>query len=305
MISRRRVIIVVVTAVALWAAVLAPHSRPDDETPMRTEDVVRMLVSGEDVSAILSEIRSRAVDFDVSEEMLEELRIAGVPPEIIEAMRERHAELHPAEQPVDEEPAIQEIVTDVPVVVIEFVHPAAGPDEPEPTPAAVYFPGKLPAPAAQALQLGDGSQPVEVEAVAVFVACRTAIHVPDYWRSQSPLGRDFVSMSRHRMIAFHRGDARVVGGDLPAGTARRLPKVPGDVGYVRVELPQSLEAAINLSEPHDLSFGVAIEVGGRFLRIVSDDRENFEIGDDAVVRVRVVNDPTEGGFGIDAAIVTD
>jgi hypothetical protein len=305
-ISRRRVAFAVAAVIAIAAIVLTPRARPEDEAPLRTEDVVRMLVSGGDPSAIVSEIRSRPVDFDVSEEMLDELRIAGVPPEIIKAMQERHAELHPAEPVAGPRPQVEEFVTDVPLLVIEFDLPVtATDDEREPSPPALYFPGALPAPAAQALQLGDGSEPVEVEGIAIFIACRTAIHVPDYWRSKSPLGRDFVSMPRHRMIAFHGGDARLRRADLPTDAAKRVTRVSDDVGYVRVEIPDLLEAAIDLGEVHDLSFGVAIQVGGRFLRIVSDDRDDFDIGNDAILRVRALNDPTEGGFGIDAVIVTD
>ena len=43
-------------------------------TPMRTEDVVRMLVTGASTSETVEAIRSRDVDFDLSTEMLDELR---------------------------------------------------------------------------------------------------------------------------------------------------------------------------------------------------------------------------------------
>ena len=301
----RRCITSLLPTLALVAIVAAPASRADDETLMRTEDVVRMLVSGNDVATVVSEIRARPVEFDLSEDIVDELRIAGVPEDIITAMQERQAELHPGEKPAELQPPVEEIVTDTPLLVIEVGHPAAVGENDPPGTTALYFPGSLPAAAAKALQLGDGNKPVQVEALAIFVACRTSFHVPDYWRSKTPLGRDFVSMPRHRMVAFHRGNQRVARADLPKGAAARVAPVSGDGDYIRVELPRTLEATIDLNELHDLSFGVAIEAGGRFLRIVSDDRDDFELGDDAVLRVRAVHEPTEGGFGINAVIVTD
>jgi len=284
--------------VAAIVLVVAPGVFAADDAPMRNEDVVRMLVAGIDASQIVAQIRSRPVEFDLSEEMVEELRIAGVPDEVLRAMEERHAELHPEARPVPDEPSVPE----TPLLVIEIEGSPSEAESPE-RPAVLYFPALLPAPAAQALQIGDGSKDLPVKAIAIFLACRTAIHVPDYWRSESPLGRDFVSMPRHGMVAFHGGGEKVSAADVPAGASKRLRRSTDDAGYLRLELPDRLEAQIDLSEPHDFSFGVAIQVEDRFLRITTDDRDAFVIGDDRVVRVRVFNDSTEDTFGIRAVFI--
>ena len=74
----------------------------DDDEPLRDEDVVRMLVTGMPVNEIVERIGASRVEFDLSEEMLGELAAAGVPAEVIEAMKARQAELAP-EEPVDDD----------------------------------------------------------------------------------------------------------------------------------------------------------------------------------------------------------
>lgn len=297
--AQRMVAAALLAALALGAptGVLA-----DAETAMRTEDVVRMLVAGADASTIIKEIRARPVDFDLSEEIVAELRIAGVPDEVIQAMRERQAELHPVAPPAGNEVPAAEAEDGASRLVIAIEGAPLDGDEAG-EPEALYFPALLPAPVAQALEIGDGSKPLPIQALAIFLACRTAVHVPDHWRSASPLGRDFVSMPRHGMIAFLSGGDRVSAADLPDGVAKRLRRAPGDAGYLRLTLPAELEAELDPSEVHDLSFGVAIEVEGRFLRVTSDDRDALAIGDDRVLRVRVVNDSSDKDFGITATIV--
>jgi len=297
-IEAQRIAIPAVIAAAI-VLVVAPFVVAEDGAPMRNEDVVRMLVAGTDASGIVAEIRSRPVEFDLSEEMIDELRIAGVPDEVLRAMHERQAELHPAAPSAPDEPPVPETETGPPLLVIEIEGSPEDADIPG-GPAALYFPALLPAPAAQALQIGDGSKHLPITAVAIFLACRTAIHVPDYWRSESPLGRDFVSMPRHGMIAFHSGGEKVAAADVPPGASKQLRQPAVDAGYLRLELPERLEAHIDPSEPHDLSFGIAIQVEDRFLRITTDDRDAFVIGDDRIVRVRVFNDSSEDTFGIRA-----
>ena len=116
----RRCITGLLPTLLIVAIVAAPASRADDQTPMRTEDVVRMLVSGNDVAAVVSEIRARPVDFDLSEDIVEELRIASVPEDIITAMQERQAELHPDEQPPEPHPPVEDTITHAPVLVIKM-----------------------------------------------------------------------------------------------------------------------------------------------------------------------------------------
>ena len=49
------------------------------DTPMTEDEVVRRLSAGESVDAVLADVQRRPPAFDVSEDMLAELRAAGVP----------------------------------------------------------------------------------------------------------------------------------------------------------------------------------------------------------------------------------
>jgi hypothetical protein len=272
-------------AVALLSVVIGA------EAPMRTEDVVRMLVSGATTEETVEAIRARDVDFDLSEEMLDELRAAGVPDAVIEAMRERQVELHPAPASETLEAEPESDRTELPAVVFELVPVGDGGDEDGET---LHFPGSLPPAIVAALEVGDGSEPAEVESVAVFVACRTAYHVPDYWRSKSPLGRDFLSMPRHRMLVFLRGSERVPRGEVTG----RIATVTDAAEFLRLELPSTVESPLALDEPHDLMVGLAVEVGGRFVRLLSDERDGLTVSPDTAIELVVGNGDAGDGFGV-------
>ena len=98
------------------------------------------------------------------------------------------------------------------------------------------------------LQLPKENEQREVKDVAVFLACSSPEHVPDLWRSKTPLGRDMVSVQRHEMLAF-------VAGDTPAGKPPRL------------TLPGRIEADVDDTEPHDLILGVAARIGDRWVQL--------------------------------------
>jgi hypothetical protein len=269
---------------------------------MRTEDVVRMLVTGASTSETVAAIRSRDVDFDLSTEMLDELRVAGVPGEVIEAMTQRQAELHPPPVAEIDEIEPEPPESGLPLVVLKGDLPRStqdkeeeGDDESE---RALYFPGALPPPIVRALEVGDGSEPAEVSNVAVFVACRTAYHVPDYWRSKSPLGRDFVSMPRHRMLAFLRGNDRVEKGELPTKKKWHFAAAPAGTDFLRLELPPTLEVQLDPGEAHDLMIGLAVEVDGRFVRLVSDERDGVAVESGSTLDIVAGNGDAGDGFGI-------
>ena len=65
------------------------------EKLLTDEDIVRRVITGEPHERIISLIRESAVDFDLSDEMVEEMKLAGVPERIVQVMRERHLELYP------------------------------------------------------------------------------------------------------------------------------------------------------------------------------------------------------------------
>jgi len=56
---------------------------------MTNEDVVRLVAAGTPESEILDAIRTKPAAFDVSEEMIQELRLAGVPDSVVAAMKAR------------------------------------------------------------------------------------------------------------------------------------------------------------------------------------------------------------------------
>ena len=92
-------------AVALLLVSLGPALAEDPEPPMTEEEVVRRYVTGERVENIVRDIEGRDPQFDLSDEMLEELRHAGLPETLIEAMQKRQAELEPEEPEPSEEQA--------------------------------------------------------------------------------------------------------------------------------------------------------------------------------------------------------
>jgi len=211
-----------------------------------------MLVRGVPNEEILIAIRTRPGLFDVSPDMQEELRLAGVSDELIQAMIDRMAELNPApestEDPVEE---LQETAVSVPALRV-WLDPQ--PEDGKPTILRVQ--GLVNFNLREAWQLDAAAEGTAFEDLALFVVCRTATHVPDHWRSKSPLGRDFVSMPRHRMLLF-----------LTAAEEDREAVADGNL---KLELPPSLEIDLSPGEAHDLSLGIALQVAGRYLRWTDD-----------------------------------
>ena len=235
------------------------------EEPLRDEDIVRLLVGGTDSGKLIELIRSRAVEFDLSQEMLDELSVAGVPAEVIQAMVERQAEMDGNDGQVNEE-AAQPSAEPVPPNFTIRVNPSAG--------EAVESPSLL--------RVGDAVNPRLAELLgldmtrpenerltdlAVFLVCRTQDHVPDHWRSQSPLGRDFVSMPRHRLLTFLTGARRDP--VSKAGVRRKGQPSPHNEALV-LQLPETIEVELAPDVAHDLSLGIAVQVGGRFYRLIDD-----------------------------------
>ena len=210
-----------------WAFVAA-----DEPAPMTNEDVVRLVAAGTPERDIIGQIRNRATAFDTSDEMLEELKTAGVPASVIAEMRARAEKAAPEAPPPERTP-------------VGFVR------------ITVRLPGRtLSAPkwadeeTKRRLGLSKEIADREVRDLAVFVVCEEATHVPDQWRSKTPLGRDMNTTKRHEMLAF-------VAGDTPAG------KTP------KIKLPDQLEASVDGTEPHDLVLGVAARIGDRWLTLAT------------------------------------
>jgi len=213
---------------------------------MTDEDVVLMFVQGLSADDLIAEIVRREPDFDVSPEMLDELRSAGLPASVIEAMVRRQHETEPA--PVAEE--VPEETAGPPVLRILL-----DPDRPADDRPVLTLPVAVHPALASEWRLDDAPESRVFADIAIYLACRTPEHVPDHWRSHSPLGRDFDSMPRHRLIEFVAGARKV-----------------GEKNKARLELdvPASIEFVLDPGVPHDLLLGVAVQVAGRYRRIIDD-----------------------------------
>jgi hypothetical protein len=246
------------------------------DDPLTEEDIVRMFIAGRPASEMIAEIDSREVAFTLDPEMLGELAAAGLPADVIEAMRRRQAELDAPRAPPEPEPAAVAPEAEVPAaeeaptlrVRLEPRDPGAAADAEAEGPAPLVYPAVLVDPEmASAHGLGADRENWQVTDLAVFLACTTADHVPDQWRSRSALGRDFVLMPRHRLLALVSDSVRIEKKDR-LETLRKL--LGADLEQVHTEfrelaLPDSLSAVVEPGVAHDLAFGIAAKVGGRYL----------------------------------------
>jgi hypothetical protein len=239
---------------------------------MTEEDVVRMFVSGSSVDEIIAVIEDSRVEFDLSDEMIHELRAAGIPQELIGAMIDRQEELEPQPEspPATEEPQGAslriEIDADEPLQVLDVI------DE-------------------------EGRRMLRLRRhdsrftdVAIFLACLAQEHVPDNWRGKSPLGRDFISMPRHRMLHFHSGAAASEIGKLKR-LAIPLSREDGPLEAVlELELPATIEVGLIPGAAHDLLLGVALRVEEKYHLIAFDESKGLVVENEETV--------ISAGFGV-------
>ena len=243
--------------VALLLVSLGPALAEDPEPPMTEEEVVRRYVSGERVENIVRDIEGRDPQFDLSEEMLEELRHAGVPAALIEAMLERQAELQPEETVPPEEQAAPA----VPQLTVTLSQKDGGASK-------ISIAKQVDPRLAEQWKLGNDPEDREFADLALYLACRTADHVPDHWRTKSPLGRDFFSMPRHRMLVFVSGSSNTE--DKTGGSK------------VRLELPPTIEVDLQPDIVHDLTLGLAVQAGGRYYNWRHDAWDDLVLGEDGL-----------------------
>jgi hypothetical protein len=217
-------------AVAVFLAAVGAAAGESEAKPMSNEDVVRMVAAGSPESEVLDAVRTRPSAFDVSEEMIQELRLAGVPESVLTAMKARAV---PPAPPAADRPPRGTVRIAVTLGAKTLKCPAYA-DEDLKT----------------RLHLPKETEERQVKDLAVFLACTTSEHVPDLWRGKTPLGRDMTGTSRHEMLLF-------VAGDTPEG------KPPSLV------LPDALRADVDDVEPHDLVLGVAARIGDRWYTLSS------------------------------------
>jgi len=224
-----------------------------DPTVLRVEDIVRWHVAGVPEADLVRRIESAAVDFELDDEMVTELRLAGVPEAVLRAMAARQADLHPPAAPPSDASAATPLPSAALVIALRGQESDAAP--------RLRLPTRVPPELAAQLALEDPE--ARVTDLAIYVACVRAPHVPSHWRAASPLGRDFASMPRHEMLAFvPLGPESSADGEAPA---------EADPGRkIDVEAPQRIEVTLDPEDEHDLSIGLAVRIGDRYYRITSD-----------------------------------
>ncbi|MBZ5640933.1 MAG: hypothetical protein LAO51_19520 [Acidobacteriia bacterium] len=292
---------------ALAVAVLpAPAAgEPSPAAPLRNEDVVRMLVGGRSPAEVIKAIRSADVAFDLSDDMTRELRLASVPAEVLSAMGARQAEQD--RKRATETPPVaapQRPAEGKSLVVVSIGPPAGGRGTRD-----LVFPARLDDDDARALLAGASAEERVVTDLAVFLACRTPDHVPDQWRSRSPLGRDFVSVPRHEMLDFHPGASRVPARTAPSGYRPAAPRhgpSEAEPDLLAIALPIELRGEVDPGIPHDLIVGVAIRVGDRFLELAEAQLDRVVAGAEGLSLSAVVTERGEKGtIAIDVRIKRD
>jgi hypothetical protein len=203
----------------------------DEPAPLGNEDIVRMITEGKPHDEILAAIKTRAPAYDLSEEMVDELKIAGVPADVLAAMRAR------VEQAAPKAPLTARAPKGSVHLVVELS--GAG---------SLRAPGFADEELKARFQLPKELEARQIRDLAVFLACVTPEHVPDLWRQKSPLGRDMNLTVRHEMLRF-------VPGATPSGKKPKL------------AVPKTLEADVDELEPHDLVVGVAALIGDHWIQV--------------------------------------
>jgi hypothetical protein len=181
---------------ALVAVLVAGRPRHADAAhptaPLTNEDVVRMTMTGVPEKDVLTTIESRGVDFDLSTEMVHELKVAGVSDRVLEAMRRRQAAMPRSEPPPVPRPAPEQTGS----LRIEFT---ADPEDQKPSERSAIALKKLP----KGLERRGGEEVGEMSDMALAVLCTTADHVPDHWDTRSPLQ----GAPRHELLQMVPGSA--------------------------------------------------------------------------------------------------
>jgi len=165
----------------LAAFPLAPlHFATGETPPLTNQEIVRMVASGMATDRILARIAESRCSFDLDPEMIAELRVAGVPEAVVEAMKGRApsgAPASPGAKPGSQPRGWVEIAFD---------------DDPGLEPAA----NSTEVPAIAVDPNSKTRHPVEL---AFVLTCDRPDHVPDFWDESSPLGS---FAGRHQVLFF-------------------------------------------------------------------------------------------------------
>ena len=225
-------------------------------SPLTNEDIVRLVVGGTPQAEILETIAARPAAFDLSDDMVAELKLAGVPDAVLAAMRARQTETAPA--PAPERPRRGMVKLEVAL---------SGPE-------TLTAPKRASGALVENLRLPAADDARAVHDLAIFLACATPEHVPDLWRSKTPLGRDLEGTPRHEMLRFQAGDT--ADGAKPA-----------------LKLPATIDAEVDDIEAHDLVLGIAARIGDRW-RVLALARRP-KVKSEAGAPLRLIGKITPGG----------
>ncbi len=262
---------VLLLSTAVWIALILPGPARAEQPSLTDEEIVRMVLAGTPETAILEEIDRREPAFDLSEEMIEELRIAGVSATVLQAMEMRQKETEKESVPAATGESFP--TEQPPALMLQFET-----KKPFRPPGPLLFPEDLPRELEKEFGLDGGESGLKVTGAAVFVLCTASTHVPSYWRGNSPLGRDFHSIPRHRVLWFERalGPDRTVPpnerGEAESSAAAHRPH------EVRLEIPGSVRVELEPEESHDLLIGIAVETGGRMMSLATVAVPNVKAG---------------------------
>ena len=182
--ARAFLVLLSLAALSGTAADTAPSGTP----PLTNEDVVRLVMTGTAEKDVLSVITARAVDFDLSTDMIEELRQAGVNARIIEAMRRRQAAMPKAAAP---SPAATPAPGRTGTLRLEFTD--EGEDKTPSAHSAIAL-KSLP----KGMRRRGGMEVGLMTDMALAVLCITSDHVPDHWDTRSPIE----GAPRHELLLF-------------------------------------------------------------------------------------------------------
>ena len=227
----------------ILAALLLAAALAAADTPMTDDEVVRRLSAGESVDAILADVQRRPPAFDVSEDMVAELRAAGVPEAVLQAMIARAAAAAPKEEP-----------------------PAPGQAPASPSPAATprpmaelrLTPAELTVAVSRRIdpqllaELDLPAGALEADALALAVFCASHDH-DDPGVLRWPEGRVPKELAKERLLAF-----------FPATEASR------QGSKLRVALPNPMVVPLLAGVSHDVVVAAVMRAGGVWVVLTQD-----------------------------------
>jgi len=253
---------------------------------LTVNEIVQMYASGLPARELRDRIgRAEQVAFDLSDEMIHELREAGLPEELIVAMIERQAHDERKRRALASETE------------------ADAPPQGSAGSLTIRLNPRVTNPKKRRLRAYDQHDPRHDRRfqtgnnryvdLGLFVACTTPDHVPDHWRLHTPLVNTFMPVPRHRLLTFvggatwrrsslfeRFGRASNDGGDNQTVT---VPVADRDrLGLLELRIPSVLEVTLTRGIPHDLVFGLAVATDDGFTAWALIERPDLVLDDVAM-----------------------